>query len=233
MGSRLLDQLRSSLNENLDDKTRESTQQCISLLEAYQTYKSVHNFQVGDFVKFKKGMSCRSVPKEDEVAIVTEVLSEPIFDPLRKSAGSPSFREPLNIRIGVVTDGMFQEFFMDGNRMEVVPYDSMDSSQQSDADDLKDLHRRLTEPSAEPLKAGDIVQWKKGLKNTKRPEYEQQCVVMETFPVYVTNKRGACASGFREPEDVRIGILDEDDDLMIYMFDSRRFEKVPESKWKI
>jgi len=231
MASRL-EQLRSSLNENLDSRTRETTEKCIALLEAYDVFQKKNVFHVGDFVRFKKGMSCRIIPKEDEFGIVTEVLSEPIFDPTRKSAGNPSFREPLSLRVGlIVNDDLFQEFFYDGQRMEIVDVNTMDESQRTLAEKLSELHQRLGEPRTEAFKTGDIVQWKKGLKNTKRPDYNQQCVVMETFPPIFTNKRGSGSSGFREPDDVRIGVLDEDGDLMIYLFDSRRFEIVPESRW--
>jgi len=232
MGSRLLEQLRSSLNENMDNSARESTEKGIAVLEAYVAYTKKTDFHVGDYVKWKKGMQNRGIPEDDDdFGIVTEVLAEPIFDPTRKSAGNPGFREPLTIRVGVIIKDGFHEFFMDGNRMETLDYDSMDEDKQSLADKLKEMRERLYQPNEEQLKPGDIVQWKTGLKNTKRPDYNQQCVVMETFPAFFQAKRGAGATGFREPCDVRIGILDEDEDLMIYLFDSRRFEKVPESRW--
>jgi len=225
-----LEHLRSMLNENMDDETREMVKKGVALAEAFETYNTKTEFHVGDFVNFKPGMRSRSVPKEDEVGIVTEVFSQPVFDPLRKSAGEPTFREPLTIRIGLLINSVFQEFFMDGARMQVFQYESLSESQRSCADKLRDLAANLLDASGGPLRAGDIVRWKPGMKCCKRPEYDQHCVVMETFPPYCSNKRGACGTGFREPNDVRIGIPDSDNDVMIYMFDSRRFEKVPESE---
>ena len=202
------------------------------MLEKYFLYKRETVFHVGDFVRWKKGMSTRSVPKEGEVAIVSGVFDEPVFDPLRKSAGTPNFREPLTIRIAVKANDIFMEFYMDGARMETVEYESLSEEQKNSADYLADCLNKLTGTTSEKLKCGDIVRWKSGMKCTKRPEYGQQCVVMETFPPHQSNKRGACASGFREPNDIRIGVLDDDGDLMIYLFDSRRFERVPESQWE-
>lgn len=201
----LLAQLRAMLNENMDNQTRLMTESGVALLERYETYQTKTEFHVGDFVHWKEGMSCRNVPKDDEVGIVTEVFPAPVFDPLRKSAGEPTFHEPLTIRIGLNLGGTFQEFYMDGNRMQVLPYESLTGSRRECADRLRVLLRTLTAPS-EPLKPGDIVRWKEGMKCTKRPEYDQECVVMETFPAYYSNKRGACATGFRDPADCRIGI---------------------------
>jgi len=232
MGSRLLEQLRDSLNENLDTRTREQTEAAIDVLEKYVLYTRETVFHVGDFVVWKEGMSCRSVPKDDEVGIVTAVLDKPIFDPLRKSSGTPNFREPLSIRIAVRANDTFIEFYMDGSRMETIAYESLTGAQRGCADYLTDCLNKLTKQPPEKFKNGDIVQWKPGMKCTKRPEYNQQCVVMETFPPHQSNRRGACAAGFREPSDIRIGVLDDDGDLMIYLFDSRRFEKVPESQWE-
>jgi len=225
-----LKHLRSMLNENMEDQTREMVSNGVALLERFETYTTKTEFHVGDFVHWKPGMSCRSVPKSDEVGIVTEVFPQPVFDPLRKSAGEPTFREPLTIRIGLLLGPVFQEFFMDGGRMQVVRYESLSGSQRTCADKLRDFVTRLQDPRSGPLQPGDIVRWKAGLKVAKRPDYDQHCVVMETFPTYYSDKRGACASGFRDPADVRIGIPDSDGDVMIYMFDSRRFEKVPESE---
>jgi len=220
------------LNENIDNRTRESTEQGIALLEAYLTYKKPNVFHVGDFVRFKPGMSNRSVPEEDSIGIVTEVLAEPFFDPLRKSAGNASFHEPLNLHVGLLCNDSFREFYYDSSRMEPVPMSEMDDDLKETAERLTELSTRLTEPRAEPMVAGDIVQWKEGLKNTKRPDYGQQCIVMETFPTISSDGRGSGSTGFRDPADMRVGILDDDGDLMIYVFDSRRFVKVPDSQWK-
>jgi len=222
----LLTKLRDMLNENMDNQTREATERGVQLLEVYQLYSSKTVFHVGDFVHWKEGLSCRSVPKEDEVGIVTEVLPHPVFDPLKKSAGDPTFREPLTIRIGLSLNSTIQEFYMDGNRMQVLPYESLSGERLDCANRLRSLFETLTKEEPEPLKPGDIVRWKDGMKCTKRPEYGQECVVMERFPPFYSDKRGACAIGFRDPADVRIGIPDSDGDVMIYMFDSRRFERV-------
>jgi len=224
-----LDKLRSMQLENMEDDARETLEKGIELLEKFELYSTKTVFHVGDIVHWKEGLSCRSVPKENEVGIVTEVFPQPVFDPLRKSAGEPTFREPFTIRVGLIVNNTIHEFFMDGNRMRVIPFSSLSGSRRACAERLRQLQRSLYDPNQAKFKPGDIVCWKPGMKSTRRPEYDQECVVMETFPTFYSDKRGACSTGFREPADVRIGIPDDDGDIMIYVFDSRRFTKVPDT----
>ena len=202
----------------------------IDLLQVYERYKIKTEFRVGDIVRWKMGLKSRSVPGSDDVAIVTEVFPEPVFDPKSTSAGAPTFREPLTIRIGVLLSNMFREFFFEGARLEVVDSNELTEEQRSQAQQLSAALAALHRPRAEPLAVGDIVRWKPGMRDCKVPKDAQQVVVMETFPAYYSDKKGACSTGFREPIDVRLAFLDEDDDVRMFVFDSRRFEKVPESE---
>ena len=74
---------------------------------------------------------------------------------------------------------------------------------------------------------GDFVQWKPGLKNKKRPRYNQPAIIMELLdhPVFDTEKDSG-SPYFREPLDMVIGFLDSDNDFMLFHCDSRRFEPV-------
>lgn len=72
---------------------------------------------------------------------------------------------------------------------------------------------------------GMLVQWKPGLKNKRRPQYGQPGIVVEVLdePVLDANLGGGSAY-FREPLDLAAALLDEEGDLDVYWFDSRRFE---------
>lgn len=79
----------------------------------------------------------------------------------------------------------------------------------------------------EPIKRGDIVKWKKGLKNKKVPDEEQCAVVVDI--VKESNLQGDRDSGspyYREPLDLALAVLDKNGDLVVYHYDQRRFEKV-------
>lgn len=202
----------------------------IDLLQLYEKYQTKTVFHVGDIVRWKAGLKSRNVPGSDDVAIVTEIFPAPVFDPKSTSAGAPTFHEPLTIRIGLILDNMFREFFFEGARLEVVDTNELTEDQRNQAEQLTMFREYLHQPRAQPLAVGDIVRWKPGMRDSKFPKDSQQVVVMETFPAYVSDKKGACSTGFREPVDVRLAFLDEDDDVRMFVFDSRRFEKVPESE---
>jgi len=74
---------------------------------------------------------------------------------------------------------------------------------------------------------GDLVQWKAGLKNKRLPEMDQLAVVVEMLPVPITDEdKGSSGSYFLEPLDMKLGMIDEDGDFVIFHYDSRRFTKV-------
>ena len=88
------------------------------LQKAKFEYEKDYNFKVGDIVKWKVGLKNKRVPNYDEPAIVVELLNEPIFD-IEEQAGSPYFKEPLNIRIGLLDEeNEFMIFHYDKNRFE-------------------------------------------------------------------------------------------------------------------
>ncbi|MDD2815986.1 MAG: hypothetical protein PHP00_09645 [Thiotrichaceae bacterium] len=78
------------------------------------------------------------------------------------------------------------------------------------------------------FKINDRVQWKKGLRNKKRPLEEQTAIVMEVLKKPLLDHEKETGSPyFREPLDLALAMLDEDDDLVVFYYDSRRFEPVP------
>lgn len=80
---------------------------------------ATHVFKAGDLVRWKPGLKNRKRPAEGEPAIVFEVLDTPLFDPDSDGAGTPYFREPLSIMLGVLDDdGDFLTFHFDARRFE-------------------------------------------------------------------------------------------------------------------
>ena len=73
---------------------------------------------------------------------------------------------------------------------------------------------------------GDLVVWKSGLKNRRRPLYGEPVVVVEFQKDGLRHESTDSGSPyFREPLDLAIAILDNDQELLIYHVDPRRFEK--------
>ena len=73
-------------------------------------------FAPGQLVIWKEGMKNRRIPQAGEAVVVTQVLSNPVFD-TERGAGHPMFREPLDLVIAVLDDdGDFMEYHVDGRR---------------------------------------------------------------------------------------------------------------------
>ncbi len=77
------------------------------------------------------------------------------------------------------------------------------------------------------FKSGQAVKWKKGLRNKKFPEENQEAIVIDvlTTPI-LQHETESGTPYFREPLDLVLAMLDEDNDLVIFHYDSRRFEPV-------
>lgn len=90
---------------------------------------------------------------------------------------------------------------------------------------LKELFSNLTQK--QKFSVGDIVKWKRGLKNKKFPSENGFGVVVECLqtPIY-NNKEESGSASFREPLDIVVGILNDDKSFNTFHYDSRRFRKV-------
>lgn len=88
------------------------------LTAAFEKLMEKNNFKPGDIVDWKPGMKNKATYGP---FVVVEVLDSPIFDG-ENSAGSPYFREPLDIILGKVADDRerFVTHFYDSRRMEVI-----------------------------------------------------------------------------------------------------------------
>lgn len=72
---------------------------------------------------------------------------------------------------------------------------------------------------------GQLVKWKEGLKNKRRPGYGEPAIVIKVLPEPILDKSGDAGSPyFREPLDLLLGVIDEDGDFIIFHYDKRRFE---------
>jgi hypothetical protein len=78
------------------------------------------------------------------------------------------------------------------------------------------------------LKEGDFVRWKSGLKNKKYPKEGEPAYVLEVLEKQIIKEdKDPGSPYFREPLDIVLAFLEEEDgDLLIFHYDSRRFEKI-------
>jgi hypothetical protein len=84
---------------------------------------------------------------------------------------------------------------------------------------------------AHTFRSGQLVQWKKGMKNRRHPEYGQPAVVIEVLdsPVYdASSRKGPGTQYFMEPLTLVAGWIDKDNDLLCFHYDGRRFEPFEE-----
>ena len=90
-----------------------------ALKSAFDSLQTKHTFSQGDLVQWKTNLANKKSPKEGEPCIVTEVLAEPIFDPVNET-GNQYFKERLDMKIGIFKGNTFYEFHVDSRRFE--PY---------------------------------------------------------------------------------------------------------------
>lgn len=92
--------------------------------------------------------------------------------------------------------------------------------------DLVDLRERYEQRYT--FRPGMLVRWKTGLKNKKRPEYGEPVIVMEVLlDPLADGSHDAGSAYYREPLDLKLGLLDGDGDFVIFHFDQQRFEPLP------
>jgi hypothetical protein len=93
---------------------------------------------------------------------------------------------------------------------------------QSYVDQLFDSCHNFFE--TDKFEKGQLVIWKKGLKNKRLPHEKQPAVVVEVLekPLYAEYESGT--PYFQEPLDIALAMIGEHDDFIIFYYDSRRFE---------
>jgi hypothetical protein len=94
------------------------TQQAQILPGLCEAFQARHVFKPGQLIKWKKGLKHKRVPRENQPAVVVEVLVAPVFDQERES-GSSYFREPLDIIAGTINkEGNMVTYHYDSRRFE-------------------------------------------------------------------------------------------------------------------
>lgn len=100
-----------------------------------------------------------------------------------------------------------------------------------DSDTEAEIIARLKECAASfterkyAFKPGDIVRWKKNMKNKRYPQNGAPVIVVGVMepPVY-DNKADPGSSYFKEPLTITAGHVDKDEEFTVFHYDGRRFE---------
>lgn len=89
------------------------------LPSAYRMFYEEYKLEEGQLVEWKKGMKNKARPRLREPAIVMEVLESPESD-TEKDSGTPYFREPLDMIVGVIEEreGSLLCFHVDKRRFK-------------------------------------------------------------------------------------------------------------------
>jgi len=80
------------------------------------------------------------------------------------------------------------------------------------------------------FRVGDIVSWKPGMRNRRLPRYEDIAIVSEvTAAGRFGPEQSSGSPYFREPESIKIALIDEDDgEFVEFYMDRQRFRHVNE-----
>ena len=87
-----------------------------TLKQAFETFNQKNTFKPGDIVEWKPGMKHK---RSDGPFVVVEVLDYPVVD-TESGAGTPYFREPLDLALGCFVSGDFVIFYFDSRRVQPV-----------------------------------------------------------------------------------------------------------------
>lgn len=124
----ILDRIGISSDANFDlleaDDPFESPMESLAraLSERYEAMQVCHTFKAGDIVTWKSGLSNRRYPKNGKPAVVMAVLEGPVLD-CERDSGSPYFREPLDVVLGVFAEeegmpALFLTWHFDSRRFQ-------------------------------------------------------------------------------------------------------------------
>lgn len=125
----LLDNLSldDGAEESRAESAEEATQHLCVLLERLNNGRE-RALRPGMLATWKPGLKNRRFPRYGEPVVVVDLLNTPLINPDRES-GSPYFREPLDLLLGVMRgdDHEFLVYHVDRRRFQ--PYE-LDSSGQ-------------------------------------------------------------------------------------------------------
>ncbi len=89
---------------------------------------------------------------------------------------------------------------------------------------LEEKVNLLLDGEEEAIQPGDLVTWKKGLKNKKHPQEDQPAKVIAIDAPFINDKEDAGSPYYGEKLNLELAIIDEDGELLIYHYDKRRFK---------
>jgi len=76
------------------------------------------------------------------------------------------------------------------------------------------------------FKPGDIVKWKKGMRNRRFPENDSVAIVTKVYPepIYDPKAKEIGSPHFHDPMSLVLGLIDDDGDFVEFHYDGQRFE---------
>ncbi|MEY3220961.1 MAG: hypothetical protein RIT27_2318 [Pseudomonadota bacterium] len=75
------------------------------------------------------------------------------------------------------------------------------------------------------FEVGQLVKWKRNLKNRRFPRENQPAIVLEVLQTPTISEEPDIGSPyFREQNDLILGLLDKSGNMFTFYYDSRRFE---------
>ncbi len=94
---------------------------------------------------------------------------------------------------------------------------------------LTRVYKKLLE--SHDFQVGDLVKWKPGLKNKKRPYVDQPAIVVQLLETPIINRNEETGSTYyREPLDIILGLFDDEGEFLMFYYDKRRFEPYSEKE---
>ena len=98
---------------------------------------------------------------------------------------------------------------------------------------LKDFYKNYINDE-ESISTGDLVEWKDGLKNRKKPLYGQPAIVIEVLDEFIyDNNVDSGSPYYKEELKLVLGILDNDNDLQRFYYELKRFKKYSKERKEI
>ncbi|MEN8217957.1 MAG: hypothetical protein ABFS56_16630 [Pseudomonadota bacterium] len=99
---------------------------------------------------------------------------------------------------------------------------SVRSYDDADVQQLETAYKNFLQ--THDFQTGQIVKWKKGLKNKNLPQENQPAIVLKVLdkPLYLEGDSGS--PYFREPLDIVLAIINDDGDFLTFYYEKRRFE---------
>ena|ERR1041385_6262918 len=112
--------------------------------------------------------------------------------------------------------------FEPAGELEDVETDFDQSLIETHINNLRELKISFEKPNS--LAKGDIVIWKKGLKNKANPKYGQPAIIIDILAKPILDEEeGPGSAYFHEELDMKIGIL-IGEKFLVFHCDSKRFE---------